>query len=135
MARVLHVDDDPTLRRAIQRLFRRSGLRVVSVASAAEAEALLECEDFDLAVIDHQIGTDDGLELIERLAGSRSELVIILLSGSITRLVEQRACELGVARCLSKALPASQIVGEVAALAGMSGIVSIAPRVVRATGS
>ena len=127
MPRVLHVDDDPTVRRAVRRLFESSGWRVASAQNAAEVDDALARGSFDVAVIDLVIGEDDGLELIDRLARRDPELVLVLFSGTLTPALEDRALALGAARCLPKSAPSSQLVGEAYALIGRSGVVSIGP--------
>jgi len=136
MPRILHVDDEPFVRKAIKRVLESAGMRVRSVGTAGEAEQVAREASFDVAVIDRHIGDDDGLELIEHFAIRYPKLRLILLSGSLTPSVEERAYALGAARCLSKTTPPRQLIAEVFAFAGGSGIVSFdEPLNVRGTGS
>ena len=105
MPRVLHVDDDPTVRRAVRRLFESSGWRVASAQNAAEVDDALARGSFDVAVIDLVIGEDDGLELIDRLARRDPELVLVLFSGTLTPAIADRALALGAAYLVAVALP------------------------------
>lgn len=55
-ARVLHVDDDPAVARAIASMLRRAGYEVISVATAETARAELVKGAFDVVVSDFNLG-------------------------------------------------------------------------------
>lgn len=67
-ARVLVVDDDPHVARAIQRALRDEDVRTAS--SGEEAIALLHAEPFDLVVCDVMMPEMTGMELHERLSAA-----------------------------------------------------------------
>ena len=65
MARVLLVEDEPSLRFALTSQLRKAGYRVRAAATAAEGwEAL---EDADVVVLDRMLPDEDGLAFLERL--------------------------------------------------------------------
>ncbi len=65
MARVLLVEDEPSLRFALASQLRKAGYRVRAAATAAEGwEAL---EDADVVVLDRMLPDEDGLAFLERL--------------------------------------------------------------------
>jgi len=63
--RILLVEDDPELCRAVARILRREGLEVTAAPSCAAARALT-CP-FELGVFDIGLGDGDGVELAEQL--------------------------------------------------------------------
>ncbi len=63
--RILLVEDDPELCRAVARILRREGLEVTAAPSCSAATALT-CS-FDLGVFDIGLGDGDGVELAEQL--------------------------------------------------------------------
>lgn len=75
LRRVLVVDDDRELARAIARALRRQHLEVIVASSAAMAR-VLQCE-FALAVCDVELGDGCGVELARELtADGRFESVV-----------------------------------------------------------
>jgi phosphoserine phosphatase RsbU/P len=81
--RILVVDDDPGMRRAIERVLARS-YRVESVAGATAAMACLEHQEFDLALVDVRLQDGDGYSLCQAIRGRRPETDVILITGSIS---------------------------------------------------
>ena len=78
--RVLLVDDDRNLCEWVQAALSRRGLAVVWRTSADEALALGESEDFDVVLTDLHMQGLGGLELCERLAGSRPDTPVVVLT-------------------------------------------------------
>jgi len=60
---VLIVDDDPSLRRVLERALVHDGYRVLSAASAETAYTLLESQHPDALLLDIQLPTMSGLAL------------------------------------------------------------------------
>jgi CheY-like chemotaxis protein len=81
--RCLIVDDSADFRAAASAMLERAGISVVGKASNS-AEALRYYEDTrpDVALVDVDLGGEDGFELAERLdrAGSADHLAVILVS-------------------------------------------------------
>jgi sigma-B regulation protein RsbU (phosphoserine phosphatase) len=81
--RILVVDDDPGMRRAIERVLAPA-YRVESVAGATEAMACLEKQEFDLALVDVRLKDGDGYSLCQAIRARRPETDVILITGSIS---------------------------------------------------
>lgn len=78
--RVLLVDDEVAILRAVGRLLRREGYRVATAHGVASARRALERSSFDIAVLDIDLGDGSGLTLAEPLheRGTR----VVFFSGS-----------------------------------------------------
>jgi DNA-binding response OmpR family regulator len=77
-ARVLVVEDDPTVREVVERYLRREGIVVEAVGDGAVAlERAAECWP-DLVVLDLMLPTIDGLEVCRRLRAHAPVPVIML---------------------------------------------------------
>lgn len=74
------VDDDPSVRRGLERLLRSAGLSVVTFASAEQFLALCRREMLSCLVVDVHLGGMSGLELLARLAAADSTLPVILIT-------------------------------------------------------
>jgi DNA-binding NtrC family response regulator len=78
---VLLVDDEPLLTRALERILRGEGHRVVSAHQPAEWEPLLHDPDLDVVLLDLLMGATSGLELLDRIKRERPEVEIVVMTG------------------------------------------------------
>lgn len=78
---VLVVDDELVLRQAVAAQFRAHGVTVHAVASADEAEALLERGGFDLVLTDVVMPGRNGFDLARSIRERWPELPIIAMTG------------------------------------------------------
>ncbi len=81
--RILVVDDDPGMRRAIVRILVPA-YTVEAVGGATEAMARLETSEFDLALVDVRLKEGDGYSLCHAIRARRPETDVILITGSIS---------------------------------------------------
>jgi sigma-B regulation protein RsbU (phosphoserine phosphatase) len=81
--RILVVDDDPGLRRALERILAPA-YPVESVPGAAEALARLRDAEFDLALVDVRLKDGDGYSLCQTIRSRRPQTDVILITGSIS---------------------------------------------------
>ena len=80
-ARVLIVDDEPSVLSALSRTLGRSGHRVEKAASGDEALAALEGGGIDVVVSDMRMPGMSGAELLERIAARWPKVMRILITG------------------------------------------------------
>ena len=79
--KVYLVDDEPELRQALRRLLQAEGLDVEGFACAADFLAAVPDDAAGCLVLDLAMPGIDGLQLQQRLAGARSTLPIVFLTG------------------------------------------------------
>jgi two-component system response regulator HydG len=82
--RVLIVDDEPTLLRALEALLRKKGYDVVGLDSPIGATQRLATEDFDVALLDIKMPQLSGLELLNAVKHRRPEIEVIMMTGHAT---------------------------------------------------
>jgi CheY-like chemotaxis protein len=121
--RILHVDDDPSIRHVVARALGHAGMDVDCVGTAAEVSAALSRCAYDVVIVDRHIGRDDGLALIARLRDDAPYLPMLLLSGSLDRLAKDQAHALGVVRCILKGGPLHELIDAVWVAAKGSGTI------------
>ncbi len=80
-ARILIVDDVRDEAELAQMLLQRQGLRVEAQTSARAALDLVAREDFDLVITDVNMDEMSGIELCERLLGTRPDVPVIVMTG------------------------------------------------------
>jgi len=83
--RLLIIDDEPSIRRAFQRLLTQRGYSVTAAADVGEAERALADGEFDLVFSDLHLGEANGLELYSAVVGRRPSLAgrFVFMSGDI----------------------------------------------------
>ena len=79
--RVLVVDDDPEIRKAVSRLLVRSGHRAQAAGSAEEADQWLGRERFDVCLLDIELPRMSGLEFLGWSLKRDPEMAVIMLTG------------------------------------------------------
>jgi EAL domain-containing protein (putative c-di-GMP-specific phosphodiesterase class I) len=79
-ARVLVVDDEPLLRRALARVLAAEGFEIVQACDGAEALAQLEETAVDVVVSDVQMPNVTGIEMLRAIRQRDMELPVILLT-------------------------------------------------------
>jgi DNA-binding NtrC family response regulator len=90
MARILIVDDEPSLRDSLSRLLKRQGYGVEERGDVASALERLAAGGLDLLVTDLRLGEESGLDLIARARALSSSLRIVAITafGSVDVAVE-----------------------------------------------
>jgi phosphoserine phosphatase RsbU/P len=89
-SRILVVDDDPGMLRAVERVLGAS-YKVIATASSRDAVSLATALNPDLALVDIRMPELDGFELMTLLKSQLPELDIILMTGSVDDLDEKLA--------------------------------------------
>lgn len=81
--RLLLVDDEPALLRALQRQLELRQFTVTACAGAAQALNAIADQQFDCAVLDFSLPGTTGIELMQWLRAIDPTLAVVLLSGTI----------------------------------------------------
>jgi len=100
--RVLVVDDEPTLLRAIESLLVRKGHEVVALDSPIAATQRLAKEDFDVALLDIKMPDLSGLELLSAVKHRRPEVEVVMMTGHATVETALQAVRAGAYDYLTK---------------------------------
>lgn len=85
-AKILLVDDEPSVSRAIKMLLEYDGYKVSVADSGESALALFAREPFDIVITDFSMFGMNGGELAARIKQLRPEQLIILATASIYKL-------------------------------------------------
>ena len=100
--RVFVVDDEPELRRALERLLRGEGLDVATFASAEDLLAGVTGDTVGCCVLDVAMPGLDGLALQERLAATGAQLEVVFVTGHGDIPMSVRAMRAGAVDFLTK---------------------------------
>lgn len=80
MAKVLIIDDEPAIRRAMHGILENEGYTITEAASAIEALPMLNSDTFDAIFCDIKMPQMDGIEFLEK-AKTLTDAPIIIISG------------------------------------------------------
>lgn len=88
--RILVVDDERDICRALEFLLSREGYKVVTAYSGQDALKKIEAEDFDLVITDLKMEGISGMEVLERAVVLRPTLIVVIMTafGSVESAVE-----------------------------------------------
>jgi two-component system response regulator HydG len=100
--RVLVVDDEPALLRALEALLQKKGHAVVALDSPIAATQRLAQEDFDVALLDIKMPELSGLELLSAVKHRRPEIEVIIMTGHATVETAIQALKAGAYDYLTK---------------------------------
>ena len=109
LQRVLIVDDEHALLRALATILEESGFQVFTAESGRQATAILSEHQIDLLITDLSMPDEDGIELVRRLKKEHRKLKVITMSGTFGRDLLKAAQLLGADATLSKPMTVAQL--------------------------
>ena len=109
MARVLVVDDDPTVREVVVSYLRAGGHQVDETGDGESVAALMRDDPADLVVLDLMLPGIDGLEVCRRLRAS-SDVPVIMLTALGTETDRVVGLELGADDYVTKPFSPRELV-------------------------
>ena len=120
---ILLVDDEPEVRRLLERMLGHLGYRVLSARDGADALTMLaQCQEpVHLLVTDLQMPGMDGRELANRFAELQPGAGVLFLSGNADDGDDDQEREAVTARFLPKPFTSHQLAAEIHALLGDAG--------------
>lgn len=92
---VLYIDDDPALGRLVQRILKRKGYAVEHVGHAEAGLARIRAGGVDAVILDHDLGTSLGLELLAQLAELEGAPPVVYVTASSELAIAVQALKAG----------------------------------------
>ena len=88
-ATILVVDDERAVRMMLEAALRAQGYKIQVAANGAEAREQIEAEEFDLVLLDLQLGDSDGIEILREVKRSwpNTEVILLTAHGSINSAI------------------------------------------------
>jgi PAS domain S-box-containing protein len=104
--RILFVDDEMPLVDLWRKSLGRLGYKVVIATDSLQALELFRAhpEDFDLVMTDYTMPKMTGIDLADQMMRVRPDIPVILCTGLIERIIEEKAKETGIRVLLKKPL-------------------------------
>lgn len=107
--KVLVVDDDPAVRKSIDRVLTSKGYAVITAENGEEALRKLNEEKYDLVYTDIRMPGISGLEVAEQVKASKPWTPVVIITGYGTDAAEARAKAAGVSSFVHKPLSPAMI--------------------------
>ncbi|MCC7382658.1 MAG: sigma-54-dependent Fis family transcriptional regulator [Deltaproteobacteria bacterium] len=102
LTRVLVVDDEEMLLRALRQILTVAGYAVVTTQQPSEALRLADTDRFDVALLDVRMPDMTGIELLEKLKSAHPDLEVVMMTAFGTVEDAFRAVKLGAFDFLKK---------------------------------
>ncbi|MGA2568872.1 MAG: response regulator [Pseudolabrys sp.] len=107
--KVLVVDDDPAVRKSIDRVLTSKGYAVITAENGEEALRKLNEEKYDLVYTDIRMPGISGLEVAEQVKARKPWTPVVIITGYGTDAAEARAKAAGVSSFVHKPLSPAMI--------------------------
>ncbi len=113
MAKLLVVDDDPSLMRLLVLRLEAEGYQVVTASSGQEALQILGSDEVDLVISDLRMDEMDGLELFEQVQHFYPGVPVIILTAQGTIPEAVAATQKGVYGFLTKPFDKTELLRQI----------------------
>ena len=120
MTKVLIIEDELDMRKLIELMLTKSGLRTLSAADGQEAYAVLEKEQVDLILLDVMMPKEDGFQVCRNIRLS-SDIPIIFLTARDANEDKVKGLTIGGDDYLIKPFTASELVARIHAVLRRTG--------------
>ena len=109
MEKILIIDDESFIRENVERILTEAGYQACSAATGNDALDQVAGGDIDLALLDLNLGTENGIDLLKSLKEQDPELLVIIITGygSVESAVE--ALKLGAYHYMKKPFKADAL--------------------------
>lgn len=129
--RILLVEDDAAIVRALSDLLRAEGYEVVDAARQDDAIALLGCERFDLALLDVTLAQGTGFAVCAAARDTAPRMPIIFLTASDDEYSTVMGLDMGAVDYVAKPFRARELLSRIKAALRRTGaaaqVVSLGP--------
>ncbi|MEM9158993.1 MAG: sigma-54 dependent transcriptional regulator, partial [Verrucomicrobiota bacterium] len=109
LERILILDDELVIRKALEEQLRRKRFSVCSVATLKEAEDHLRKDEFDLLFVDVNLPDGEGTELLDRIQSIPNSPLVVIITGNGTVESAVNCMRAGAFDYVIKPFSASQI--------------------------
>ncbi|WP_136513030.1 sigma-54-dependent transcriptional regulator [Geomonas edaphica] len=109
MEKILIIDDEAFICENVQRILSGEGFQVCTAQTGQEARDIVASEQIDLALLDLNLGTENGIDVLKALKELDPELLVIIITGygSVESAVE--SLQLGAFHYMKKPFKADAL--------------------------
>jgi EAL domain-containing protein (putative c-di-GMP-specific phosphodiesterase class I) len=132
--RILIVEDDDGVARALQRLLAAPGIQVMVASDGAAATELLVSTRFDLVISDIHLPGATGVDILRTVRAYHLDVPVILMTGNPTVDTAIEAVNLGALKYLPKPFKPDELRAEVRRALGLSRLARLKREALRLSG-
>jgi DNA-binding NtrC family response regulator len=81
MEQILIIDDEAFIRETVVRILGDDGYEVCTAASGSQAQEIVASQEIDLALLDLNLGTENGIDVLRSLKKLAPDLLVIIITG------------------------------------------------------
>ena len=81
MEKILIIDDESFIRENVERILGDDGFQVCAAANGSDARRIVASDEIDLALLDLNLGTENGIDVLNNLKEIDPELLVIIITG------------------------------------------------------
>ena len=81
MEKILIIDDEAFIRENVNRVLRDEGYQVIAAVDGRSALELLAAEEIDLALLDLNLGAENGIDVLKAMKEIDPDLLVIVITG------------------------------------------------------
>ncbi len=81
MEKILIIDDEAFIRENVNRVLRDDGYQVIPALNGSSALELVASEEIDLALLDLNLGTENGIDVLKSMKEIDPDLLVIVITG------------------------------------------------------
>jgi two-component system cell cycle response regulator CtrA len=114
--RVLLIEDDATMTRAVELMLKSQGMVVDATHLGEDGLDLAKIYDYDIVILDLGLPDLEGLEVLRRLRNARVTTPVMILSGSTRAEIKVRGLGCGADDYLAKPFDKKELVARIHAI-------------------
>lgn len=127
MKRVLVVDDEPNIQKAVGAVLADAGFQAIGVTDPTEVQALVRRETFDLVLLDIWMPGLDGHTVLRLIKAERPFLPVIIMSGHASVSTGVEAARQGAEDFMEKPFSTDVLLAKIRRVTGGDGAGSPSP--------
>lgn len=108
--RVLVVDDEPYIRKAIKRMLKPEGLYLFEVETGEQALSTLDANLIDVVLLDVRLPDINGIDVLKHVKNIDPEIVVIIMTGHGTVQMAVEAMKEGAFEFLTKPFESPELI-------------------------
>jgi|SRR6056297_281401 len=109
MKHILIVDDEESIRQSLEGILKDEGFKTTFAANGGECLQMMNAEDPDLILLDIWMPGIDGLETLKKIKQTRSQQLVVMMSGHGTIETAIKATRLGAFDFIEKPLSLEKV--------------------------
>ncbi|AXA43281.1 winged helix-turn-helix domain-containing protein [Rhizobium leguminosarum] len=113
MKHVLVIDDDSSMRNLLIDYLSHHAFRVTGISGSQELPRILSTDPVDLVIVDLNLGQEDGLDIVRKLASSSDSPIIIISGDRLDEADKVVGLELGAADYITKPFGTRELLARV----------------------